>query len=343
MLRTKVIRAETKVLDIATGRVEAIVSDESKDRDGDIIRQDGWTNLDTFLRYAPLVSSHDYRQLRSIIGHWESMEVRGKKMVGVAQYMVAEGNPEADWGFKLAQKGMAAFSVGFIPDMAHAKELDGDGIFHSYDFGRQELLEVSQVVIPSNRNGLQRMKGANLHPAIAGIVDEVLRAEVSPAWDLWSSVPEEFRTYLEHLHLRVGDLDWLLQIRGAIPAHETPKLDEDADWDAGVEVGEAEGRSQLRRMHAWVDGEGDPETKGAYKLPHHMNEGQQVVWRGVAAAMAALMGGRGGVDIPTGDRRGVYDHLRRHYGQFDKEPPEFRHVDTDSLMREALHRTWEGG
>ncbi|MEM0050681.1 MAG: hypothetical protein QXW39_09150, partial [Candidatus Bathyarchaeia archaeon] len=37
--------------------------------------------------------------------------------------------------------------------------------------------------------------------------------------------------------------------------------------------------------------------------------------------MQALLGARGGVDIPAADRRSVYVHLARHYAQFDREPP----------------------
>lgn len=60
----------------------------------------------------------------------------------------------------------------------------------------------------------------------------------------------------------------------------------------------------------------------SYKLPHHLPDGT-LVWKGVAAAMAALMGGRGGVDIPESDRREVFAHLSRHYREFGKEPPEY--------------------
>jgi len=35
------------------------------------------------------------------------------------------------------------------------------------------------------------------------------------------------------------------------------------------------------------------------------------------------MGGRGGVDLPAEDKRGVYNHLSKHYADFGKEPPEF--------------------
>ena len=111
-------------------------------------------------------------------------------------------------------------------------------------------------------------------------------------------------------------------VRGAIPPHETERAPEDAAWDGPAEVAACPAeRGALRRMHAWVDGDEDPDTKRAYKLPHHLHTGE-VVWRGVAAAMGRLM--QGGTQIPEGDRRGVYEHLARHYRQFDREPPEFR-------------------
>jgi len=44
----------------------------------------------------------------------------------------------------------------------------------------------------------------------------------------------------------------------------------------------------------------------------------------VAAAMAALLGARGGVELPAEDRRKVYNHLAQHYRQFEREPPTFR-------------------
>lgn len=113
------------------------------------------------------------------------------------------------------------------------------------------------------------------------------------------------------------------ETRAAMPAHTAPMADMDMAWDAGAAVKAADGAAALRRMHAWMNPDGDPEAKGSYKLPHHTADGR-VVWRGVAAAMAALMGGRGGVDIPSADRAGVHAHLARHYGQFEKEPPPMR-------------------
>ena len=63
------------------------------------------------------------------------------------------------------------------------------------------------------------------------------------------------------------------------------------------------------------------------KLPHHAPGNGQIVLRGVNAAMGALLGARGGVKIPTEDRRKVYNHLAAHIRSFDRVPPDFRSVE----------------
>ena len=117
---------ETKAVDPEAGLVDAIVSNEKKDRDGDIVRVSGW-DLDNFLKHPVLLGNHNYYSIRSVIGEWTKMEIRGKRLVGTAKYYIDEGNEEADWAFKLAVKNMAAFSVGFIPDYEKAEVLDNDG------------------------------------------------------------------------------------------------------------------------------------------------------------------------------------------------------------------------
>jgi len=125
---------------------------------------------------------------------------------------------------------------------------------------------------------------------------------------------------------------------GAVRPHKTP-LSKKTSWDADAAVkrirkwasrdgsGEKEtiDWNKYRQAFAWYDAS-DPENFGSYKLPHHdVEDGRLVVvWRGVVAAMAALLGARGGVDIPEKDREAVYRHLVAHYEQFEKEPPEFK-------------------
>ena len=169
---TKFIRPEIKILDKATGLITAVVSTEAMDRDGDIIRQAHW-DLDHFKSHPILLSSHNYRGLKNQIGEWIDMKVEGSQLVGEAKYYIKEGNEEADWGFNLAKKGRAAFSVGFVPDMAKAKQIDSNGNL-SYEFQGQELLEVSQVTVPSNAEALQSLKGIGLHPDMDDLVTELL-------------------------------------------------------------------------------------------------------------------------------------------------------------------------
>ena len=170
--RSKLVRPEIKILDKSAGLITAVVSTESVDRDGDIIRQSYW-DLNHFKEHPILLSSHNYRGLQNQIGEWTQMDVKDGKIVGEAKYYIKEGNPEADWGFKLASKGRAAFSVGFVPDMAKAKTLEASGNI-SYEFNGQELLEVSQVTVPSNADALQSFKGIGLAPELEAIASEIM-------------------------------------------------------------------------------------------------------------------------------------------------------------------------
>jgi len=118
----------------------------------------------------------------------------------------------------------------------------------------------------------------------------------------------------------------MMEYKSVIPFRKTTALPEGTPWDAGVEVKKAEVKD-LKIMCTWYD-EKDADNKGAYKLPHHKSGGgYPVVWNGVKAAMGALMGARGGVILPDSDRKGVYNHLAKHYKQFDKEVPEFKELD----------------
>lgn len=177
MLKTKVYRAgEMKILDEATGRVSAIVSSESVDRDGDVIRAEGW-NLKNFMNHPVVLANHDYTKLQSQIGVWEKMEVQGTKMKGVARFFIGKGNEEADWAFELAKEHQLAFSVGFIPNMDKASPLYPDDAFgvRGMEFKGQELLEVSAVTVPSNPDALQRIvKGIGFDPVMAEIAEERL-------------------------------------------------------------------------------------------------------------------------------------------------------------------------
>jgi len=130
-------------------------------------------------------------------------------------------------------------------------------------------------------------------------------------------------------------------VEGAVGFEETPTAPMEREWDAdaaerrirrwaskdGSGAKDTIDWAKYRRAFAWYDPEHADDFSG-YKLPHHdvVNDRLVVVWRGVVAAMQALMGARGGVDIPAQDRRAVYEHLAGHYRQFSREPPEYHEV-----------------
>ena len=273
-----------KQIDVQNHVVEAYASTKDVDRDGEIILPTAW-DLEGY--NGVVINSHDYETIENALGKVIEARTDDKGLYVKIQYFVGQGNETADWAWVLAQNGLASYSVGFIP----VESIPGsDNVKRIYT--KVKLLEISQVLVPANPYAVQ--DNLVYEPLIKAF-KEIKTKEVSKM--------EEVK-------------------KGVIPYKETPKASEDESWDAGKEVKEAT-VDDLKIMCAWYD-EQNPDVKSSYKLPHHHAGGQHaVVWKGVAAAMAALLGARGGVDIPDSDKEGVYNHLAKHYKDFDKEPPEF--------------------
>lgn len=108
-------------------------------------------------------------------------------------------------------------------------------------------------------------------------------------------------------------------------AWEKPRLQDftEKTWD---ELSDEE-KKNIAGHFAWTP-KNPPDRFTDLKLPHHRPDNHAVVWNGVRAAMAALKGARGGVNIPNEDVPKVYRHLADHYKEFDKEPPELKKDET---------------
>lgn len=148
----KVYRAEIKAIDAEKFTVEAIVSANTVDRDGEIVTPKAiGQRIDVYKKHPVLLSSHRYDKLTNQIGMAEEITIGTKNVTVRFKYFVGQGNPEADWAFKLAQNGIAAYSIGF---MAHSWEDKSgeEGIWREYN--DVELIEISQVLVPSNREAL---------------------------------------------------------------------------------------------------------------------------------------------------------------------------------------------
>jgi len=139
-----------------------IVSTASVDRDGDIIHPDAFKKrLKDYKNHPVLLSSHSYSDLTKQIGEAKTVKVTEDGLETKFEWYVGKGNPEADWGWFLATKGIAAFSVGFMPFTWEDGEYK-DGEFKGgvrRKFTEVELVEVSQVLIPSNRDAVMGRRG----------------------------------------------------------------------------------------------------------------------------------------------------------------------------------------
>jgi HK97 family phage prohead protease len=163
-------------------------------------------------------------------------------------------------------------------------------------FTKVELLEISAVPVPANPRALVMARG------IKGIESVELEKEI------------------------------FSELKGVI-GYEDHGIVSDVthEWDATKELASVgENFEKLYDMSTWFD-ESNKDAKSSYKLPHHQAGDLKAVWRGVAAAMAALMGARGGVEVPEQDRKGIYSHLAKHYEEFGKKAPEFNLIEAQVL------------
>lgn len=265
-----------------------LASDDSKDRQGEIIDPQGW-KLVNYRKNPVVLDSHNYHSIENIVGRAEDVTLTDRGLESSIVFNNTERGRLAE--ALIAQGNLRAVSVGFISLKSKPIKEGDNSFFAPQHHLEQELLEISTVPVPANAAALQ---------------------------------------------MRSFDPD-----KAVIPPHTTGMDSEDGDWDVGAEMRDA-GIEDLQLIAAWYDVK-NSDLKPAYKMIHHRAGTHNVVWRGVAAGMAALMSSTGGA-VPDVDRRGVYDHLVRHYRQFDRNPPEFRSIeDLAAFAEDELSgQFWEG-
>jgi HK97 family phage prohead protease len=137
--------------------LEFVLSDESVDRMGDVIRAGGW-QLDQFKANPVALFGHSHDQ---IIGVWENVRVEGKKLLGRLRLAKPGTSELIDTVRSLIdQRILKAVSVGFQPIEAKPRK-SGEG----YDFIKSALHEISLVSVPANPNALAIAKA--LSPEVA--------------------------------------------------------------------------------------------------------------------------------------------------------------------------------
>ena len=170
--RTIVIKIDDK----EEGVIDMLIpmSTSKTDRHGESIDPKGWKkHLKAFKKRAILLSSHNYGSLQNQIGELLDVQVVEEGLLARPKYYINQGNPEADWGYFIATKGKAAYSVGFIPiKWTDSKEKP------TRTYLEQELIEISQVTVPSNTDAAQGLKAKaeykEYDPILKEIIDEII-------------------------------------------------------------------------------------------------------------------------------------------------------------------------
>ena len=140
-----------------------------------------------------------------------------------------------------------------------------------------------------------------------------------------------------------SQLEDLVKESKTMPPAKLPLAPMETKWEWNTEasnevLGDPPNWNRYAKAHLYMDRE-NPEVKSSYKLPvAKMMDGKlTLVYRGVVAAMSALNGARGGVDIPDSEREKVYKTLERYYKMFDKTPPPLRaNQQVDSVAIEEV-------
>jgi HK97 family phage prohead protease len=214
---------ETKL--IAFGHVEksanpkeivVVASDETEDRQGEIVRVSGW-QLKNFKSNPVMLVSHDYTQLP--IGTWE-VSRRDGRLIAKAKF---SSIPKAQEVETLVKEGiLSAVSVGFI--VRQRNEVNPSII------EKAELLEISWVSVPANPSALMLAyeKGYTLQMKKS---PEVEKSE--KLLEHYKSVVKGYRELLKTLQEKHGikiegeKVEETEQIAEVLEAEKNPKVVEE--------------------------------------------------------------------------------------------------------------------
>jgi HK97 family phage prohead protease len=135
---------------------ESVLSTETKDRYGDIIRVTGW-KLASFKQNSIALFNHD----QSLpVGTWENIRVVGKTLVATYRPAPRGVSLQADEINALTvARVINGVSVGFKPLKSRSLP-DGSGV----EYLEQELLEASLVSVPANPDALMTAKALGVSP-----------------------------------------------------------------------------------------------------------------------------------------------------------------------------------
>jgi len=134
-------------------------------------------------------------------------------------------------------------------------------------------------------------------------------------------------------------------VRSVMPFQDDLAIaEEDVPWEWDTTTADevlGVGLDNWRRYamaHLYYDKDEDPEKKSTYKLPiaRMLNGELMVIFKGCVAAIGALNGARGGIDISDEDREDCYKVLSQYYAKFGKDIPELRNIEENQKESQII-------
>lgn len=147
--------------DAAAGAMTFVISSEAVDRHGDIVTASGW-QLDEYRQNPVLLWAHDYT--RPVIGRAQAVWQEPGILLARLEFAPTDFAQEVAALYRRGyQQGV---SVGFKPLRYAERRHESTGALLGIHFLEQELLEVSAVPIPANRQALRRESRPRVSPSL---------------------------------------------------------------------------------------------------------------------------------------------------------------------------------
>ena len=355
MIRSPVTAAVQPSGDGADRRMTFVVATGDTNRNHWQLNPQGW-EFANYLNNPVMLWAHDDTKLP--VAKAEKVWVDGDLLKIVALFTPAGFSSFNDAVFECYQQGfLNAVSAGWIPlEYEFVEDEQGWRIMCS----RQELVETSFVPVPAEPNALRLAARAGidigeLRKWAAAVLGDDRRYVVYVPAASTAAAAAHAKKVVEEWHpgakvLVMPDNSKLVPIdplaaafqveasvfdeetAGTVPSNVSTDLaPKDAAWSAPALADftdqpwdelDAQEKRRIAGHFAWAS-EMPPATFGSLKLPHHEPHGGKAVWKGCTAAMGRCM--QAGTEIPHADLQRVYNHLAKHYKDFNEEPPEFHY------------------
>lgn len=242
--------------------VTGMVSTRNTDRFEEIIEPRAFAPwLEKFMQNPVFLAGHQHVGFDAadptVLGSWTALEITDDGLQGTAQFL-PEGDPLADaYWRRYAAGAMRAFSVGFIVHQWEMREfeLEPGAMKKIRVFTEVELLEISAVSVPANRESLVNAASA-LGQRGTGDHDAEQSAAIARA--LHETIDQSISAALEtRLH------------KAVLEALEKHLVDPDPDGPIGrhIEaVAEAVARHGIPGTYQSESGDGDPRSADAQQM-----------------------------------------------------------------------------